>query len=159
MTKEQLNDPQYRMWNVDLYKLVAMYNRLKLDQRTIDTLKLGTEVYYDLPAKSLTRKLGVRHIEAYVAGFIDLLKKEGADQKDIQYALRGDEKGTGGLKFVVTVNRQILSDVQQDFLSHKRRYANRNFFGLNPENVVLVLNDFDYGYTIEAGKFIKSAKR
>lgn len=50
------------------------------------------------------------------------------------------------------MNRQIFDDVASDLITHE-------FFGLDPQNVMIVENDLDYGFIIQDGQFRKSPKK
>ncbi|MDD3087922.1 MAG: GNAT family N-acetyltransferase, partial [Candidatus Omnitrophica bacterium] len=128
ITQEEADGPSYRMWNLNLWDVARRINQ-----------KNPT---YQIPAQAKDIKLGVRHILAYLAGLEALLRAQGKTEDEIKQAKQN-------LKFVITVNNQIIEDVKADLIAN-------NFFGLNPSNVMLVLNDFDYGFVIKDGKFVKS---
>jgi hypothetical protein len=167
VSQEDSTNPEvlrkYRRWNTDIWELVDLINSkkaslealLKQKQTALSNLSEEDKAFKDTKAdistltvlvniantqspeyaRSLT--IGPRHIQALVDGIKAMAQKHGFDAKDV----------LSNLKLTLGVNNEILEDAAQDL-------KDNNFFGLNPENIVFVMNDFSPAYVLDKdGKF------
>ncbi|MDD5173205.1 MAG: hypothetical protein PHV48_00010, partial [Candidatus Omnitrophica bacterium] len=145
ITEEEAQGPDYKLWNQNLWDIATRYNDRRdkdLTEERIKELGLKTPRQYAIPSYTRNLTLGVRHIKAYLGGIEDEIIRLGGGDRDVQKAKKN-------LKFVITVNNDIIRDVEKDMIDN-------HFFGLDPSNVILVLNDLANGFVIKDGKYVLS---
>ncbi len=173
VTEEDSKKPEvlrkYRRWNTDIWALVELiyskqsnlerllaekeYTLSKLSESDkeyevietdVSTLKILINIakeYPQVPDYAQHITIGPRHIKALTDGIRLAAKEHGFDA----------DKALSSLKLTLGVNAEILVDAQEDLKSN-------NFFGLNPENIVFVMNDFAPAYELKNGEFVLSDK-
>ena len=156
---------KYRRWNTDIWGLVELihsnkaslesllkqkeqelsrllesdkrYKDTKTDVATLKVLVNISNNYTEVPDYARHLTIGPRHIQALVDGIRAMAKKHGFDAKEVLL----------NLKLTLGVNNEILEDAQEDLKAN-------NFFGLNPANIVFVMNDFAPAYKLVNGEFV-----
>jgi hypothetical protein len=156
---------KYRRWNTNIWELVELihskkasletllkekeselsrlsesdkaYKDTKADVATLRVLAGIAVNYTQIPTYATDLTIGPRHIKALVDGITKMAQRHGFDAKKV----------LSNLKLTLGVNNEILEDAAQDL-------KDNNFFGLNPANIVFVMNDFSPAYKLVDDKFV-----
>jgi hypothetical protein len=160
---------KYRRWNTDIWALVELIHskqadleiqlkqaqarlaklsesdkRYKDTKTNISTLEILIDIakeYPQVPSYAQHLTIGPRHIKALTDGIRIAARQHGFDAVKV----------ISNLKLTLGVNAEILEDAQEDLKAN-------NFFGLNPTNIVFVMNDFAPAYERKDGEFVLSNK-
>ncbi|MBM3255254.1 MAG: hypothetical protein FJZ08_03040, partial [Candidatus Omnitrophica bacterium] len=142
----QLTDKDYRIWNLDIWFIAQALkdwaDKQNLDEVTDESLRSKIEQYrkIQVPAYARYISLGQRHMEALRDGVTSLGKAYNLTESQVEII-------RARLKILIQVNDDIDADVEAVLIEN-------DFFGFNPENILLVKGGYGPVLKARSGKLV-----